>query len=216
MRLRVYRCPSCHAQIQIDENLKKCFCNYCGAMISITDDNSFTYTYRKIDEARIREADADEKIRLKEIDAKAEDEKGKNKIAIFIFLILFIMFLVSFLMLEFDTYMEKKQKYEEDIAHQSMISVVSSYKDYVGENYDMVIQQFEDLGFTDIEAYGENDLSFDIFKKNNTVDKISINGDSKFDDNQWYDPDAKIRIYYHSYKDEKQQDESTDDDSATE
>ena len=86
MRLRVYRCPSCHAQIQIDENLKKCFCNYCGAMISITDDNSFTYTYRKIDEARIREADAKETIRLKEIEAKTEEKKDDNKITFFIFL----------------------------------------------------------------------------------------------------------------------------------
>lgn len=67
MKLISLKCPECKADLNIEEGRKTCYCQYCGTKILI-DDNSSTYTYRKIDEARIKEAEVDKAIRLKELE----------------------------------------------------------------------------------------------------------------------------------------------------
>lgn len=67
VKMIAVQCPQCGADLDIEEGRKTCFCTYCGAKIMI-DDGSKTYTYRKVDEARIKEAEVDERIRLKELE----------------------------------------------------------------------------------------------------------------------------------------------------
>ncbi|MBQ6991103.1 MAG: hypothetical protein IJN58_08600 [Clostridia bacterium] len=66
MKVISLKCPECNATLSIEGDRKYCFCQYCGTKILI-DDGSTTHTYRKVDEARIREADIQEKIRLREL-----------------------------------------------------------------------------------------------------------------------------------------------------
>ncbi len=96
MKVEVLRCPACGANLS-DENAK--FCPFCGSAIIIGD--SVKYTYTKVDEARLREAEAKETIRLKELEleqAKLNEGKKMNKskfvmIAAWgLFLILIIIF----------------------------------------------------------------------------------------------------------------------------
>lgn len=75
------KCPECGADISIEEGHKQCFCQYCGAKIMI-DDGSTTHTYRKVDEARIKEAEVDKLIRLKELEIKQKEAERKGKIKI--------------------------------------------------------------------------------------------------------------------------------------
>lgn len=75
------KCPECGADISIEEGHKQCFCQYCGAKILI-DDGSTTHTYRKVDEARIKEAEVDKLIRLKELEIKQKEAERKGKIKI--------------------------------------------------------------------------------------------------------------------------------------
>ena len=76
------KCPECGANLEIENNRKQCYCQYCGAKI-IVDNGSITYTYRKVDEARIREAEVNELIRMKELELEekqqAENEKSKKR-----------------------------------------------------------------------------------------------------------------------------------------
>lgn len=72
MKMISMKCPECKANLDIEEGRKYCFCTYCGTKIMI-DDGSKTFTYKKVDEARIKEAEIDERIRLKEL----EIEKSK-------------------------------------------------------------------------------------------------------------------------------------------
>lgn len=46
------------------------------------DDGSTTHTYRKVDEARIKEAEVDKLIRLKELEIKQKEAERKGKIKI--------------------------------------------------------------------------------------------------------------------------------------
>ena len=74
------KCPECNASLSIEEERKQCFCQYCGTKI-IVDDDSITHTYRKVDEARIKEAEANESIRLRELmfEEKKYADKKKEK-----------------------------------------------------------------------------------------------------------------------------------------
>ena len=67
MKMIACRCPSCGANLQIEEGKKKVFCTYCGTPILVDDENR-TVTYRTVDEARIREAEARENIAGKQMD----------------------------------------------------------------------------------------------------------------------------------------------------
>ena len=72
------KCPECNAALAIEEGRKHCFCQYCGTKILI-DDGSTTHTYRKIDEARIKEAEVRERIRLKELSLEEQKQLSKEK-----------------------------------------------------------------------------------------------------------------------------------------
>lgn len=78
IKMITLKCPACGANLSIEENLKQCFCRYCGAKILI-DDGSTMHTYRKIDEARIREAEAREVIRLRELEAEEKKRMAEEK-----------------------------------------------------------------------------------------------------------------------------------------
>lgn len=100
MKLISLKCPECNANLQIEEGHDKCYCQYCGAEITINDYSS-SHTYRKVDEARIKEAEyrkevrvkqaeMDKDIRLKELDI----EKRKATAGIVRIVLKFIAFLV--------------------------------------------------------------------------------------------------------------------------
>ena len=90
MKLISLKCPECSSNLQIEEGRDKCFCQYCGHKIFLDDGSvETTYIYRKVDEARIKEAEVDKLIRLKELeikqkelDRKAEQRKENKVIAI--------------------------------------------------------------------------------------------------------------------------------------
>lgn len=77
MKIISLKCPECGADIDIEEGHRQCFCKYCGTKILIDDGNS-TYTYRKVDEARIKEAEVEKAIRLKELELELYDKKSKE------------------------------------------------------------------------------------------------------------------------------------------
>ena len=77
MKIISLKCPECNATLSIEGDRKYCFCQYCGTKILI-DDGSTTHTYRKVDEARIREADVKENIRLRELEIEEKKIEVKE------------------------------------------------------------------------------------------------------------------------------------------
>lgn len=86
MKLISLKCPECNANLQIEEGRDKYFCQYCGAEISLNDYYS-SHIYRKVDEARIKEAEykrevrvkqaeIDKEVRLKELEIEARRTKS--------------------------------------------------------------------------------------------------------------------------------------------
>lgn len=92
MKVISLKCPECNASLSIEEGRTQCFCQYCGTKI-LLDDGSTTYTYRKIDEARLKEAE----VRLRELEIEQEEKranrkKSKAKIVATIILVLILLF----------------------------------------------------------------------------------------------------------------------------
>ena len=78
-----------------------------------------------------------------------------------------------------------------------------SSKDCIGKNYETIARQFKDAGFKHIETVPVEDLKDGwIFKDTNKVDtvqSISIKGDTKFKKGKEYDKADQVTIYYHIY-----------------
>lgn len=81
MQMITMKCPECGATMSLEQGRRECFCQYCGTKLFV-DDGSTSYTYRKIDEARIKEADIDKEIELKRLEN--ESIKMKFKIGSFL------------------------------------------------------------------------------------------------------------------------------------
>ena len=82
-------CPKCGAHLSVEPSREILFCEYCGTKILLNDEN--TFTIRKIDEAKIKQAEADQLVQLKKLELeqkKAENDLKKLKLKIIISLIL--------------------------------------------------------------------------------------------------------------------------------
>ena len=72
------KCPECGGVLEVHEGSPFYFCSYCGTKV-LVDDGNKTETYRKVDEARIKEAETAQTVRLREIEL--EERKLKLKMA---------------------------------------------------------------------------------------------------------------------------------------
>lgn len=69
-----------------------------------------------------------------------------------------------------------------------------------GEDFNRVLQLYQDAGFVNIKLEVIDDLIFGWFKKDGSVESIAINGETKFSTEYTYRPDAEIVITYHTLK----------------
>lgn len=81
------------------------------------------------------------------------------------------------------------------IAREKGMIRAGSYKIYKGENYAAVIRQLKHLGFHDIYAIDLHDPGF-FSQREGLVESISINGERKFKESDYFNPEADIIIRY--------------------
>ena len=82
MKIIGVHCPYCGGAVKfdVDAGQKSCFCVHCGQQIILDDEVMRTeHVERHIDEARIHEADVNERIRLKELELQVIEQKGKER-----------------------------------------------------------------------------------------------------------------------------------------
>lgn len=91
MKLITMNCPNCNAALQVNPEREFMYCEYCGTKIGISKDEHVT---RIIDEAAIRQSEAEEKMKIKEI----EHDKWEQKMMLItgLVLMMFMVFLILF------------------------------------------------------------------------------------------------------------------------
>lgn len=81
------------------------------------------------------------------------------------------------------------------------VQVPFSSKDLKGENYEQVIIDLENAGFIEITTKENKDLVTGFITKDGSVEKVSINGDSDFEEGDIFPEEAAVVVTYHTFED---------------
>lgn len=108
--------------------------------------------------------------------------KTKKNFVIIMILVLFVGFIVG---------CEKRDENE--------IKVGVSSSSFENKNYEEVISELNEIGFTNIETQEIDDLVLGWLTKDGAVDQVSIDGNTSFDSGTYFNKDVKIIISYHTF-----------------
>lgn len=82
--------------------------------------------------------------------------------------------------------------------HPNEIRVPDSSKKFIERNFEEVVVELQDAGFTEI-IIDEQKVKKGIFTKENSISKITIAGVNQFERGTWFKPDFIVRITYNSF-----------------
>jgi len=68
-----------------------------------------------------------------------------------------------------------------------------------GQNYQDVIETFEEKGFTNIKTEKIDDLVTGWLTEDGEVEKVSVGGDEDYSPDKWVPADVEVIIYYHTF-----------------
>lgn len=200
MKMYQLICPSCGATVEIEQDRKSMFCAYCGNQIHIDDGikrveitKNINYHKTYTDEAKIRESQRKERIQLKQMEYEDNEKKRNDKT---VFLCIGLLMLLAMFCFGMAHYYEEAAKPDEN-----EICIPFSANDLEGENFELVVSDLENAGFSNISTKTQADLVIGFLTKEGTVESVSINGDSDFDENDIFPKDAKVVVVYHTFPD---------------
>lgn len=84
--------------------------------------------------------------------------------------------------------------------------------DYDGVNYQEIVSQLEEAGFTNIREEPLGDLVTGWLNDEGEVDEVSVDGDTVFSTDSRYLPDVEIVVSYHTFPGEEES--STEDEDS--
>lgn len=201
MKLVKLKCDSCGAVLEVKDGQKIVTCDYCGFSFIVDDEVKRMEINKNIkytDEARIKESS----LKEKEIDYFYKDNKLKifldifkndNFVLIFVFSLLLIVGGIFSIGASFSEKEEEKDR----------VVIPMDAKKYKGENYKQVVQQLKDVGFEDVDAEPIYDLVTGWLTKDGEVEKVSIAGDTEFEEGDYFKEDDHVIVMYHTYKKNK-------------
>jgi hypothetical protein len=76
-------------------------------------------------------------------------------------------------------------------------------EDLKNENYEKVIKQLEDAGFTNIETHKMEDLVFGLLTSDGEVEAVTIKGVENFYEGQNFEKAVKVVVYYHTFPEDE-------------
>ena len=218
MKLVSYQCPACGADLIIEENRDQAFCSYCGSKILLQDENIHTYHY--VDEASIKQTEAETMLRMKELESKEESKQYKRKIRSYFLagILIAVGLLLSIagfapasvaviagiIIATTVSDKEKAEKREKEKENEKQkqspdaICITESMCECEGENYNSTIILFESAGFENVRAIPLNDLNTITRVRHGKVKEVSIAGKSDFEEGDTFSKKAKVLITYHS------------------
>ena len=68
-----------------------------------------------------------------------------------------------------------------------------------GRDYQSVVEDFEEHGFTNISLVELNDLITGWITKDGEVESVSVDGDADYSADKWYPNDVEVVITYHTF-----------------
>lgn len=198
MKLHKLNCPNCNGilDLKVDDQ-EYIFCPYCGQKFFVEDgkkeytinqnintkkdiniNKNVTHTNRTYDEAEV-------------IKAKTADREKKYSWVSLVGLAAFFCLLIGICF-----YMAGSEDRAAQKAKDTGKISAGTDEDYVGGNYEVVVDQLETLGFTNITTVDLDDSGI-TFWKIDKVESVSIGGDTSFYSGDYFEPDIAIIVKYH-------------------
>lgn len=84
-------------------------------------------------------------------------------------------------------------------SHEGEAKSPSGSKLQKGKNYQDVIKEFSELGFTNIKTEKQEDLVFGWLTEDGEVEWVSIDGDKEYYPDRWYKNDVEVIVAYHTF-----------------
>ncbi len=188
MKLERIYCTQCGADIDMDiKGRKAVFCPFCGSQFVIDDGEKTITKNINIHKRYTNDAEVEKQWRKDRENERQHKEYKWTMIGIVLFLV-FDMGLMAFMALHEDHIEQKK-------VEAGMIQIGQSAEDFEGKKYQGVVEQLETLGFTNINTVDMDDSG--LFVRNDTIDNITIDGNSSFYSTDYFNPDSNIVITYH-------------------
>jgi len=196
-------CTQCGASVEVDPKQEAAVCEYCRTPFiidkAIKSYNLQNATVSHVDSINIIKTGAVESVLNfadKQITRIAEEEKVQRvKSSAFVkkyWWVYIAALVVLFSMLFFVAADESK-----DSAGKIRVNVASS--DLVGKNYEDVVTNLKNAGFTNVETEVIDDLVTGWLTKDGEVDKVEIDGTTSFSSDSKFEPSAKIVVAYHTF-----------------
>lgn len=199
MKLYQLICPACGATVEIEEDRKSMFCTYCGSQIHVKDGikrveitKNVNYHKTYTDEAKIREHERKEKIMLKQMEYEDREKRRNDRSSFYIMGMFILLALFCFGMSYFWE--------QATMPAVDEVKLPFSASDLKGENYEQVVADLENAGFSDITVTKQEDLITGFLTKEGSVEKVSINGDSDYDKGDIFPEKAKVIVIYHTFE----------------
>lgn len=139
--------------------------------------------------------------------AKAANTKSKILTVIVIALIVIILIM----MLKNNALKDEPAAENLNLVHPPRAAVL-----LIDENYEDVIKQFENAGFTNIETRKISDVYLGVKTTVGDVESVSINGETDFDEDSEYESDAEVIVRYHTYYDDPETQKADNEDKKKE
>ena len=218
------KCPSCGANLPMEEGRTEMFCSCCGAKIIMTNENE--HIYRNVDEAAIKKAETEQIVQIKKLEIlekkrAAREKRRKFKVLISVILgalgLLAIAlgsasgdddapgYMIGMISLEIVGFMwllgiDSREKDDEDIDIYigEKIRVPRSISNYEEKNYASIEALFRKAGFTNVKTVPLHDLRIGLLKQPGNVKSISVNGMEVTAGGKKFPSDAAVIIFYHS------------------
>lgn len=101
--------------------------------------------------------------------------------------------------------------------HEGEAKTPSASSAQKGKDYQEVISDFEEQGFTNIKTEILDDLITGWLTKDGEVESVSVDGNEDYSSDTWYPNDVEVIVTYHTFpiKDNDQNDKETDDKTET-
>lgn len=102
--------------------------------------------------------------------------------------------------IELEYYDESGLTEEASAAHPGQLRIPDSTKVYLGREYMSVLEEIRTAGFMNIELQEQKKAKKGLFEKDGKVTLISVNGQTRFSKDEWFDEKAKIIIVYQTFE----------------
>lgn len=204
MSLKETKCPNCHAQLSVQQDLPYMFCMYCGTKMYFHDEASaYDRTLHSYTSAvdRIHQLDYEKEKRGLEVEEQKSINKRKQDTADmrWLFKLLLGVFLgLTLIILAGNAIVSIKTSIADKNAAPNTIKVpFSSYKlEEEGRPYTVTVQQLEDVGFTDIHIMEIQDYTAHASRQSGSVYSVTFGGEESFAKGDRFHNDIKVVVYY--------------------